>query len=262
LVCQRKDRTGAGQCAQCIADSIEMGLSPLKLCRNVDVYSQIDGTMNETLYFPQIDLLEEIVKGLPNATFLLTFRSMDGWYNSVSGWGTLRSRMMKLNLTIGDTTLGGGSQQEFTNLFCEHVQRVRELVPANRLVEIDIEDATIGARMSDLFDVDEECWGRTNANSKLHPDIDKNQTYKSSSSPGWNFVGKEMIRGKNGTMRLRLSDAPSSSTTVEHFSTLEDNYLSPECLRARNDTDPKSMYGNLTFPVINLGEIAFICFSQ
>ena len=244
MVCQRKDRTGAGQCAQCIADSIEMGLSPLKLCRNVDVYSQIDGTMNETLYFPQIDLLEEIVKGLPNATFLLTFRSMDGWYNSVSGWGTLRSRMMKLNLTIGDTALGGGSQQEFSSFFCEHVQRVRELVPANRLVEIDIEDPAIGARMSDIFDVDEESWERTNVNGKLQQDIDKNETVFGSSSPGWNLVGKEMIRGKNGTMRLRSRHTYSEAFSEE----LQD------CLRARQDTIPRSMYGKLPFPVVNLGE--------
>jgi hypothetical protein len=245
LVCQRKDRSGAGQCAQCIADSIEMGLSPLKLCRNVDVYSQIDGNMNETLYFPQIDLLEEIVKGLPNATFLLTFRSMEGWYQSVSRWGTLHSRMMKLNLTIGDTTLGGGSQQEFASFFCEHVQRVRELVPANRLVEIDIEDTTIGARMSDIFDVDEESWERTNVNGKIHPEADKNETVFGSLLPGWNLVGKEMIRGKNGTMRLRSRDTYSEAFNED----LQD------CLRARQDTIPRSMYGKLSFPVINLGEI-------
>jgi hypothetical protein len=230
----------------------------MQLCLSADVYSQIDGRANERMYFPQVDLLEEIVNGLPNATFLLTFRSMDGWYNSVSGWGTLWKRMMNANLTIGETTLGGGSQKEFTNFFCEHIHRVRELVPSKRLVEIDIEDPAIGARMSEIFDIDEECWGRTNANSKLHPDIDKNQTFSSSTPPVWNILGKEVIRGKNGTMRMRLSDAPSSSTTVELSSSPEDNYLSPECLRARNDTVPKSMYGNLTFPVINLGEIALI----
>jgi hypothetical protein len=244
-VCKRKDRIGAGHCAQCIADSIEMGLSPLKLCRNVDVYSQIDGTMNETLYFPQIDLLKEIVKGLPNATFLLTFRSMEGWYQSVSRWGTLWKRMMNANLTIGDTTLGGGSQQEFADFFCEHVQRVRELVPSKRLVEIDMEDAAIGARMSDIFDVDEESWEKTNVNGKIHPEADKNETVFGSLLPGWNLVGKEMIRGKNGTMRLRSRDTYSEAFNED----LQD------CLRARQDTIPRSMYGKLSFPVINLGEI-------
>ncbi len=191
-------------CSECIVDSVDEGLPPLQLCRTADVYSQIDGGANNTLYFPQINLLEEFVHGHPTATFLLTFRSMDGWYQSISRWGTLWRRMTNANLTIGKTSLGAGSQQEFTNFFCEHVRRVREIVPPNRLVEIDIEDPTIGARMSDIFDVDEECWGRTNVNGKLHPEI------ASSTQPNWRIIGEELIRGKNGKMRGKLGNIPSS----------------------------------------------------
>ena len=214
---------------------------------------------------------------------------MDGWYQSVSRWGTLWRRMWNANLTIGETSLGAGSQEEFTKFFCEHVRRVREIVPANRLVEIDIEDHSTGARLSDIFDIDEECWGRTNVNGKLHPEIDKNL------KPGWTIEGKEVIRGKNGTMRSNsnyimkmeeelgerddddevveeddddnVTEAAINETTTsmkshasshiaEHV-TIEvedEDALVPDCLRARNDTYPRSKYGNFTLPVINLGE--------
>jgi hypothetical protein len=288
LVCGRTDNRRHHDCAQCIADSIEQGLPPLQLCRKADVYSQIDGTAYKKLFYPQIDLLEELVNGQPNATFLLPFRSMDGWYQSVSRWGTLWRRMWNANLTIGETSLGAGSQEEFTNFFCEHVRRVREIVPANRLVEIDIEDPSIGTRLSDIFDIDEECWGRTNVNAKLHPEIDKHL------KPGWTIEGKEMIRGKNGTMRTNsnyiikmeeemgeeddddeegeeddddnVTEAAINETTsmksyasshiAEHV-TIEvedEDALVPDCLRARNDIYPRSKYGNFTLPVINLGE--------
>ena len=240
-----------------MAQSVKEGLPPLQLCRSVDVYTQIDGSVNKTLYFPQIELLEELVDAYPNATFLLTFRRMDDWFKSLSSWGSLWRRMLFANLTIGNTSLGAGSQEDFSDFFCEHVRRVREIVPANRLVEVDIDDPNIGSRMSDIFDIDEECWGQVNVNGKLHPDIDKNQTLYGSMTPGWKIVGKDMIRGKNGVMRKKLA-AVSSSNTVEQDGIVEDKNVSlPACLRARKDTIPPSMFGKLTTPIINLGKNIF-----
>lgn len=52
-----------------------------------DAFSQIDGNTNEGNFFTQIDLLEDFVRGYPNATFILTFRSMEKWFHSLSNWG-------------------------------------------------------------------------------------------------------------------------------------------------------------------------------
>jgi hypothetical protein len=128
-------------------------------------------------------------------------------------------------------------------------------VPANRLVEVDIDDPNIGSRMSDVFDIDEECWGQVNVNAKLHPGVKKNQTIYGSMTPGWKIVGKDMIRGKNGVMRKKLGDRTSLTNAIEKSA---ENVSLPACLRARNDTIPPSMYGKLALPIINLGELSFI----
>ena len=142
------------------------------------MYAQIDGSINGMYLFPQIDLLENLIFGYENATFLLTFRRMDAWYQSISGWPPkhnipyLKERIVVTNST-GGKHLGEGRLQDFTNFFCKHVRRVREIVPANRLVEIDIDDPTTGSRMSEIFKIDERLWGRANVNTRLHPDAVK-----------------------------------------------------------------------------------------
>jgi len=51
-------------------------------------------------------------------------------------------------------------------------------VPADRLVEIDIEDETTGMRMAEIFDIDKKLWGRKNVNYKLHPESKKKKKKK------------------------------------------------------------------------------------
>ena len=66
-------------CVSCIKESVKAGLPPLTQCDNADMYAQLD----DGVYFPQIELLEDIVQEYPNATFFLTFRNMEKWYNSL-----------------------------------------------------------------------------------------------------------------------------------------------------------------------------------
>lgn len=107
--------------------------------------------------------------------------------------------MVIANITGFINASGRGGPRDFSNFFCHHVERVRRIVPPDNLVEIDIEDANAGRLMSDMFDVDEGCWGRANVNSDLHPGID---TGRSGKVPHLMW-GRSMIRGKNGTMRKR-----------------------------------------------------------
>ena len=68
----------------------------------------------------------------------------------------------------------GENVDEFADWYCKHVERVRDIAERNSiaLVEVDIEDSTIAKRMSDMFDIDESCWGHTNANPIANPDLD------------------------------------------------------------------------------------------
>lgn len=197
-------------CAQCISNSFKEGLPPLQKCGHwPDIYAEINGPVEGKLYFPQIELLEEIVRAYPNATFFLTFRSTDRWHHSLtnfwSGLGaksskrTMKDEMVAANITGFSNR--SGSPRDFRDFFCNHVRRVRKIVPRNNLVEIDIEDPATGRLMADMFDIDEKCWGRANVNSDLHPEIDRS---KSEKVPHL-IWGKNMIRGKNGTMRERPS---------------------------------------------------------
>lgn len=167
-------------CARCMKESVEAGGRPLDLCetgsRKIDVFAQMDNG----LYFPQIELLDELVAGYPNATLFLTFRSIEKWYNSLNKWPPRRNgphmndKMKKENIT-GFPSGVGKNVDEFADWFCNHVERVRGIVarsPTLTLVEVDIEDSTIAKRMSDMFDIDESCWGHTNANPMSNPDMD------------------------------------------------------------------------------------------
>ncbi len=66
----------SSSCAKCTSQSVLNGFPPLKECideRPSDVFAQLD---NGT-YFPQLELLDEFVKGYPDATFFLTFRDIE-----------------------------------------------------------------------------------------------------------------------------------------------------------------------------------------
>ncbi|KAL7534412.1 hypothetical protein ACHAWF_004827 [Thalassiosira exigua] len=166
-------------CASCIKESVKMELPPLARCRQADAYTQID----DGKYFPQIELLDDFVHGYPNATFLLTFRSMDKWYRSMSNWPPqkatkLSDRFRKLNIT-GSPSKEGNDPKEFSVWYCNHVRRVRDIVekhPSHTLVEIDIEDPGVAQRMEFIFGIDKKHWGHVNANPNLKPDANKSAT--------------------------------------------------------------------------------------
>ncbi|KAL3826689.1 hypothetical protein ACHAXA_001212 [Cyclostephanos tholiformis] len=208
-MCQRG--TMRVHCAQCIANSVGEGLPPLEKCGGwADVYAEINGPVGGRLYFPQVELLGEIVRAYPNATYFLTFRDTRAWHASLSNfWSglgaksdkgrTMRDEMIVANITGFDNASGKGGPEDFDDFFCHHVERVREVVPLDNLVEIDLDDTDTGRMISEMFDVYEGCWGRTNVNSDLHPGIDTGQVPKVPHL----IWGKSTIRGKNGTMRIR-----------------------------------------------------------
>lgn len=166
-------------CARCIRQSVEAGGDPLELCalgrKDIDVYAQMD----DGHYFPQIEVLDDIVAAYPEATLFLTFRNMTKWYNSLKKWPPrkrgphLNDKLRENNIT-GFPTGVGENVSEFSDWFCNHVQRVRRVVndnPSLTLVEVDIEDANIAKRMSDMFEIGESCWGHANVNPIANPDL-------------------------------------------------------------------------------------------
>ncbi len=158
-------------CGDCIEESIQAGLPPLSMCKQVDSYAQIDGGPENLV---QVNYLNEIVRGVPNATFVLTFRNMTKWYISLTNWVgknykiNLRTRFERANIT-GLPAGVGRNVSEFSDFYCEYVKRVRKevaLYPGLELIEIDIEDPMVGWQMEEAFGINHTCWGRSNAGTK------------------------------------------------------------------------------------------------
>ncbi len=97
-----------GLCADCVKRSVEDGQLPLTQCGKVDVFAQMD----DGKFFPQIELLDEISRGYPRATFFLMFRSMEKWYHSITHWPPrknpphLSDRFKMFNITGAPTSNG------------------------------------------------------------------------------------------------------------------------------------------------------------
>eukprot|EP00985_Skeletonema_marinoi_P015672 scaffold8152_cov189-Skeletonema_marinoi.AAC.1 len=73
-------KCGKRYCGECIEDAIQAGSSPLstsKCTKNFGSYAQIDRGPEHLV---QVNYLNEILHGVPNATFILTFRNMTNWY--------------------------------------------------------------------------------------------------------------------------------------------------------------------------------------
>mmetsp|Transcript_24434 Transcript_24434/g.37383 ORF Transcript_24434/g.37383 Transcript_24434/m.37383 type:complete len:309 (-) Transcript_24434:275-1201(-) len=173
---------GGRYCGDCIEEAIQAGLPPFSSqdpkCKinNIDAYTQIDRGPENLV---QVNYLHEIMAGVPSATFVLTFRNMTKWYMSMSNWWT-DSKEVPFNSTKDNTMRGrfevanitglpvgvGRNVSEFSHFYCEYVKRVREEVAKypgrHELIEIDIEDPTVGRQMEEAFGVNRTCWGHSN----------------------------------------------------------------------------------------------------
>mmetsp|Transcript_13661 Transcript_13661/g.29008 ORF Transcript_13661/g.29008 Transcript_13661/m.29008 type:complete len:393 (+) Transcript_13661:181-1359(+) len=181
----------------------------LRTCGHSDMYAQIDNGM----YFPQIELLPDLLNSLPNATFFITFRSMHMWWKSLKAWPPsepirkMNNILRNINIT-GLPEGKGRDLREMSEWFCWHVERVRDLLDNSGgngdrnqyLVEVDIEEEGVGRYMQDLFRIHKNCWGHANANVLLHPELKGNGTAELEMPKGGGAHGVGdlpwLIRGK------------------------------------------------------------------
>ena len=175
-------------CGRCLTDALRnetfaAGIDdPLYRCGNYAAFTQIDVSPGSgECFWPQVDMLDTFHKFRPNATFTFSHRPFDKWYTSMSNWHQYHMRIA--NCQLGEYPTGVLDQafnpRRYQNLprvrlalkqfYCEQVERVRKFVlqhPSHKLVEIMVGDPDIGDYLSDLFDVDQSCWGAHNVNPK------------------------------------------------------------------------------------------------
>jgi hypothetical protein len=187
------DLCSSGFCGDCMKNAILQGLPPLKTCGDYEAFTQLDISSpphprKKQCYWPQIEALEEIHNEAPNATFILNFRNMPNWVRSVQNWRTLDERIMACNI-IGSPALPSPEESINNNdtslwledFFCSQVERVRDFVakhPSHALIEVDIEDPSVGEFLSQAFDIDASCWKQSNKNSKIYANTNSTTEFK------------------------------------------------------------------------------------
>ena len=157
-------------CAECIKQSVSQGQLPFAQCQDDgEAWAQIDNGR----YFPQIQLLDKFVEGYPEATFILLFRNMEKWYNSMENWPPNRTKMPLSQRLLNSNIPGlykakGNKVSTFSEWHCNHVNRVRDIVsksPSHSLVEIDIEDPAAGEYLETVFGIKKACFGMKNTHA-------------------------------------------------------------------------------------------------
>lgn len=91
-----------------------------------DAMTQMDfsGGCDDVLaFFPQINLLEEILLEYPDAKFVFNERDIDKWYKSLVKWYSIHKYYAKSNIP----GLNGSTKQDFHKLFNYHKTRVIKL---------------------------------------------------------------------------------------------------------------------------------------
>mmetsp|Transcript_11707 Transcript_11707/g.17890 ORF Transcript_11707/g.17890 Transcript_11707/m.17890 type:complete len:222 (+) Transcript_11707:2-667(+) len=166
-------RASHSQCGNLMQKAAQNGENPLSACNTNwggELHMQLDISRPPTCYYPQIQLLDEIHRGSPNATFILLFRPVMDWIKSIDHWQDMRKRFVKCDLP-GLPEGVGGRMEDMVQWHCGHVQHVREFVahhPSHALIELDLYDTERNQRvMSTLFNASSECWGHSNINKKL-----------------------------------------------------------------------------------------------
>jgi hypothetical protein len=126
--------------------------------------------MDDGVFYPQIEFINEIHEESPNATFVLMFRDISDWYQSLSHWwmGGAKKHLNEVIERVNITGLPPGKGKNETEIgewFCSHVQNIRhfvELHPTHTLIEVSLYDPDAGSKLGALFGVNGTCWGHHN----------------------------------------------------------------------------------------------------
>ena len=159
-----------GACGTCFAKQSWINQSMFKYCGEYDAYGEMNYVTNAPCVWPQIDLINQIHNEAPEATFVIIFRNISSWIESVDRWtepdgSTLREAL------ANKCGIGGKhnnlTDEDLENFFCNHVNKVRDFVkafPSHSLIEVQLEDDKAASILSNQFGIEKSCWGHENKN--------------------------------------------------------------------------------------------------
>jgi hypothetical protein len=123
--------------------------------------TQIDVALSpERCVLPQIQYIKQLLSANDGKTmFLLPFRPVDDWlaslYHQVRPDGSRLYDRLQHCLPAG--------QHNLADVWCDHVTTIRQLVPHDRLLELDLTDhAWTATMLSQFYHTSATCWTQSN----------------------------------------------------------------------------------------------------
>jgi hypothetical protein len=156
----------------------------------VNVCHHIFETSVNFFGFPQLSLLEEIHQESSQATFIINFRPIHDWIESVEEWSALLlrfsichlpnlpfdvpSRLLVNQKKNGNRTAKVVVDQMMIQFFCSHVIHLRNFVnqhPSHTLIELDLYDSNKTQYVLDMIFQNQQqqpkvCWKQANKSNK------------------------------------------------------------------------------------------------
>ena len=116
-------------------------------CGAFDVFAQMDLATPSTCVQPQISFLHTLLARLPNACFLMTYRSERSWIESLGHWGSMK------RATIASCPLFPKNDSGLAAYYAEHKERVRAALAASRVcrLEVDLEHESLTDKLNAFF---------------------------------------------------------------------------------------------------------------
>ena len=118
-------------------------------CGNYTVFAQVDVATSHTCVMPQASFLHTLLARLPNACFVMTYRSEASWIESMARWGTLKPRTLKSCPLLPKNDSG------LAAYYAAHKARVRAALAASRVcrLEVDLATESLTHRLNTFFQV-------------------------------------------------------------------------------------------------------------
>ena len=81
-----------------IKEAKDKGRPLLYFLNQFNAFTQMDVTVNQYNYWPQLEDVPLLDRQYPNSKFIFNTRPLDKWISSVNRWGDMKTRLTKANI--------------------------------------------------------------------------------------------------------------------------------------------------------------------
>lgn len=144
------------------------GVPLLTYMPGYEAFTQMDVSLSERLnYWPQLEDVPILDQQYPNSKFIFNTRPIHKWISSVNRWGTLRKRLIKLD--IPGLPPGAGAKDEELELWHDwHKDNMVQYFAdkPGKLLVFDIENDN-PQNLADFLGLKSIVWEKKNSNPRI-----------------------------------------------------------------------------------------------